>query len=788
VSEPPETPTPGTQLFASARAEPRSRRPTDVALAIGAVVGVAITWAWSASAAGFDAALDGLLAEMPGFLDPLWRLAFWAPIVHALVLLVVATVRRRLTLTRDLLLAAVLAMLFAAAVVALAMDDGRTMLELLTDVDGPPVLPPTVSAVAVAVIATASPHLSRPMRHLGRWLIGTQVVASLFLTVADLSGALAGVGIGYLAAALVHLMFGSPGGRPSTTRIRGALADLGVTMTELEPPSMLAQGQVVLAGADVEGPLIVKVYGRDAWDAQVITDLWRWLWYRGANRTARSSRIELVEHEAFATLMAERAGVRTARVVTAGSAGSGDALIVSRPAGTPLGLDQATTDTTNLDVGSLWDQLEALHRCGLVLGQVDIDRFVVGQAGEFGFGDLSTASVVRQPGDRSYDRAQALMLALVLQGEDAAVATARAALGDEALAEALPYLQGPGVPPLLRRVIDRRKIRLDAVRKRTGELIGVEEPELAKLQRVTWKSLVGVALGVVAVSSLLGLFADIDMEAFLAALRDAHWGWLLGALVIAQAATVPTAIGTLGSTTQVLPLGPLVTLQFAIAYINLAIPSTAARVAVNMRFLNKFGLTTTAAASAGVIETGAGLLVELGLMISTVLLADLELQVIGDGGDESQLSTVVLIVVVAVLVVFLVPSARARISAVITDVRSAATVLRNPVKLLQLFGGNLLNRVALALALGACVMAFGYDVSVAELIFINTAVALFAGLLPIPGGVGVAEAGLTLGLTWAGVPEELALPSALAYRFVTFYLPPLWGWFSYRWLTQHHYL
>ncbi len=686
------------------------------------------------------------------------------------------------------MLAALLALLFAAVVVELAMDDGRTMLELLTDVDGPPVLPPTVCAVAVAVIATASPHLSRPVRHLGRWLIGLQVVASLFLGAAELSGALAGVGIGYVAAALVHLLFGSPGGRPSTTRIRGALADLGVTVTELEPASMLAQGQVVFSGADAEGPLVVKVYGRDAWDAQVITDLWRWLWYRGANRTARLSRIELVEHEAFATLMAERSGVHTARVVTAGAVGSGDALIVVRPVGVPLTIGDTGVDTTGIDVGSLWRQLEKLHACGLVLGQVDIDRVVVGHDGAIGFGDLSTASVLRTPGDRSLDRAQALTLALVLQGEDAAVATARAALGDEALAATLPYLQGPGVPPLLRRVIDQRKVKLDAVRERIGELIGVEEPELAKLQRVTWKSLVGVALGLVAVSSLLGLFTDIDIDAFLAALGEAQWGWLLAALLIAQAAVVPTAIGTLGSTTQVLPLGPLVTLQFAIAYINLAIPSTAARVAVNMRFLRKFGLTPAASVSAGVIETGAGLIVELGLMVSMVLLADLEFQVTGDGGDDGQLGTVLLILAVAVVGVALVPSARKRITAMVGEVRSAATVLRNPVKLLQLFGGNLVNRVSLALALGASVIAFGHDVSVAELIFINTAVTLFAGLMPIPGGVGVAEAGLTLGLTWAGVPEELALASALAYRFATFYLPPLWGWYSYRWLTQHHYL
>ena len=71
-----------------------------------------------------------------------------------------------------------------------------------------------------------------------------------------------------------------------------------------------------------------------------------------------------------------------------------------------------------------------------------------------------------------------------------------------------------------------------------------------------------------------------------------------------------------------------------------------------------------------------------------------------------------------------------------------------------------------------------------ELILINTVVSLFAGLLPIPGGIGVSEAGLTLGLTAAGLSSEIAFAIALAYRMVSFYLPPIWGCFSYRWLIS----
>jgi glycosyltransferase 2 family protein len=57
-------------------------------------------------------------------------------------------------------------------------------------------------------------------------------------------------------------------------------------------------------------------------------------------------------------------------------------------------------------------------------------------------------------------------------------------------------------------------------------------------------------------------------------------------------------------------------------------------------------------------------------------------------------------------------------------------------------------------------------------------------LLPVPGGIGVAEGGLMLGLTKAGVPAEPAFAVVLMYRTATFYLPPVWGFFSMRWLQR----
>jgi uncharacterized membrane protein YbhN (UPF0104 family) len=54
--------------------------------------------------------------------------------------------------------------------------------------------------------------------------------------------------------------------------------------------------------------------------------------------------------------------------------------------------------------------------------------------------------------------------------------------------------------------------------------------------------------------------------------------------------------------------------------------------------------------------------------------------------------------------------------------------------------------------------------------------------------MGVAEAGLTAGLQAIGIPSAAAMSTAIAFRLVTFYLPPIWGGLAMRWLRGNEYV
>ena len=61
-------------------------------------------------------------------------------------------------------------------------------------------------------------------------------------------------------------------------------------------------------------------------------------------------------------------------------------------------------------------------------------------------------------------------------------------------------------------------------------------------------------------------------------------------------------------------------------------------------------------------------------------------------------------------------------------------------------------------------------------------------MIPVPGGIGAAEAALSSGLIATGVDQSTAFAVALTQRLSTFYLPPIWGYVSLRWLSRKGYV
>jgi uncharacterized protein (TIRG00374 family) len=782
----------GPRFFATPADEPRARRASDVTMLVTTTFALVAVSAAAEPRPGISRAVAQLLAALPDLLDLVWQLAADLLIVLAVALLVTALVRRRLAVARDIVLAAALALAVSFVAGRIVIGSWPDVWDAMRAAGPPPWYPAMRIALPAAAIATASPHVTAPVRRLGRWVIGVAMIGLVALGASTPLGVLAGLLLAGAAAAAVHLVFGSTAGRPGLGVVRDALDDVGIDVVALAPASRQQSGAFVVSGTEADGgALAVKVYGRDAHDAAVLSTLWRTIWYRDAVDPLRVGRARQVEYEALVTLLAAQAGVVTDTVVSAGETVENDAVLVLRTRGRPL----EATDESDDVVVALWELLARLHRAGIAHGRVDLGHLFLTPEGELGLRDFRSAALDSSPTQRTVDRAQALVTSVMLVGQERAVALAGRCVAPDVLAAMLPVLQRPVLTPDQRRRVAADKIDLNGLRAGVAASIDSELPALQELRRVSPGSIVRVVLPAAAVLALFSMLTGLDLAELGELLREASWWLLLAGVVLAQAPRLSQAVSTLGAAPVQLPLGPVYALQLAVSYINLAIPSTAGRVAVNIRFFQRHGMAPGTALAAGALDGVSGFVVQAIVLVTIILLTPASLDIDARAAVDSAAWLIIVALVIAaaaIAVVLLVRRVRRfalgwarRLTA---EAGHALRGLRSPRRLALLFGGNLATEVLFALALGTFVAAFGHPIGFGELLLTNISVALLAGLLPVPGGIGVAEGGLTFGLVQAGVPEEAAFAAVLMYRMATFYLPPLWGYVAMRWLERNEHL
>jgi glycosyltransferase 2 family protein len=795
--DPPASPPPGADsdhswtvaLLTTAEAGRRNRRTIDAVFLVGAAILAALSAVIASAASTHDEDVAHALITVFGWAEQFWRIAFVAVLGLALVIVVDVLVRRRWSLARDLLIA-VIGVVGVGVILGGAIESDWAPVEFhLLSQWGYPELR---LATATAVIVVASPELVRWARVLATWLIPLASLGAVVIGVALPSGALAEFALGAGVGALVMLVFGSAAGVPPTEHVRNAMSALGIEVRGLAPATRQRVGCAEYVGTDVEGhALKVRVLGRDAQDTQRLARRWRSLAYRDPPRSVAVGRLEQVEHEALATLMAAQAGVRVPEVVMAALGPYGDALIVTRqPDVEPLECsspDQVSDETLE----ELWRQVARLHKAGIAHGRLNASNVLLVDDSPM-LVDLSAATLGAPQSSLDIDVAELAVACTVLVGPERALRKAVDAGWANVLARVLPYLQRAALTPHLRDLARSHEVRLKDLRAATAAATGQEAPEVAPLRRARPQDLLLTASLVFAAYLLITKLAEIGYGTIAHELREADVVWVVVGLILAQAALIGSGVSVRGAVVTPLALLPCVVLQSAIKFINLTVPSSAGRIGMNLRFLQRMGVPRAEAAAAGAIDDVSETIVQAALFVMTLPFVKVAVdtsQFHVGSPDRRLVAAIAAAVVLTVVVVLAVPKVHAK---VVPGVRSALaglwSVARMRRKRLELFGGNVASELCYAIALGAVCLAYGIHLNLAELVFVNTAASVLSSVIPTPGGIGAAEASLSAGLIAMGVDEPTAFAIALTQRLCTFYLPPIWGFVSLRWLTRRGYL
>ncbi|HEX6287142.1 MAG TPA: flippase-like domain-containing protein [Acidimicrobiia bacterium] len=771
----------------------RVRRPRDV---IMAVVGTALT-IWAVAAVDrlpdWAISLTELVATAPDWVTSLLAVGYLLSLLYSVVVLggVVLRAKTRNGALRDVILVVTISVALA---VLLSWLVNRGWPYFLPEIDlenAEPRFPVTRVTVVTGLLVVVSTYLTRPLRRFGWLAILITAIAAVGLGYGSPIHVMGSFGLGLAAAGLLQLAVGTPRGYPAPDAVAQGLAGLGVPSTELKASADQTWGLVRFDATGTDGTAIdLKVYGRDAFDSQLAAKLWRTLIYKEMSRTISYSRLQTVEHEALVSLMAARRGVSVPDLLAVGNASAEIALIAFAHAGEPLAVLEPEAVSDDFLV-AVWRQVGTMHGGSVSHGRLNTKTVSIANGSPV-FTDFDLGSLAPGDDDRAGDTVELLFSLSLLVGHERAVRTALDGLGRDSLIAVLPYLQVPAVSATSRRQVDKPKQIVNALRDEILEMTGATAPPRVELRRVTLKSLGTVLLLLLVAYALLPLLTEVDYAQIWDVLQSADWMLLVLGVIVGHLQFFPSATATMFAVPATLPFWPLVTLQTASQFISLAIPSSAGRVAMNAAFLHKFGVPVTVALAQGAIDGFSGFLVQVLILLVVLLTGDVDLGLSIDPSDLPWLiilAVVVGVVALAVLLVLRVQKLREKVLPVVKQAWGALmVVLRQPSRALGLLGSNFVYWNTLGLTLWVLLDAIGSPIGYGSALFVAVGTSLFAGFMPVPGGVGVAEATMVALLATFGVDQAAAFAATAVYRAATFYLPAIEGMFGTRWLRSNDYI
>jgi uncharacterized protein (TIRG00374 family) len=646
-----------------------------------------------------------------------------------------------------------------------------------------------------AVFIAGSPWLSRRWRRAG-WIFIAATVAARVLSATEVPLRLGMMlTLGAASGSLALVIFGAPRRRVNTETVKRSIEVAGLPVGRLDRLSADDRGVPKFVVLDEDGPelfvpeLFVKVLGRDQRDSDLLITTWRSLKLRGlGDDTPKGSPGRVVEHEALALALFRSAGVRvpTAEAVTR-TVDDAAVLVTSYVPGRRLDeLDTAEIDETLL--ADLWSQVAVLQHRRLAHRALHPSNVLVTSDGTV-LTDLRQADIDATDEVLGADVAELLGSLAAIVGPERAVAAAAQALPPDQLARAVPLVQPAVFRPSTRRALKEAKDVTGAkdvkqaaedLRNRLADVAGIDQVQLAPINRITIKGIVSLVGSCVLGYYIISLAAN--WEDIWQSFQEANLVYVLPVLVLAMATYFTGALSLMGAVTTRLAFLRTTAVMFGQSFLNRFTPANAGGMAMRVRYLQLNGQDTTVAAAAIGLTSAAS-----GMVQGVLIVVFLVWGGASDSFTDFQLpdfGTIAIFIVgiglIATAILFTHwgrTVVRPWIGGAITKVRTTfGELAKDPGKMAMLFGGALAGKLCNIVAFWLSCLAFDVDISFPKAGALFMIANTIGSAVPTPGGVGGIEAALTGVLIGFGVDNATAAAVVLFFRILTFWLPTLPGY------------
>lgn len=653
------------------------------------------------------------------------------------------------------------------------------------------------SAVTIAQLAASFVILGvfvpNRWRRTGSVLLTALVLVRLLISAVFPINVFIALPVGAALGAGLLFALGRPDRRPTPDGVRAALMDSGLPIASVRRAKVDARGSTPYFATLEDGQgVFVKVLGEEERSADLLFRIYRFLRLKnvGDDRPFSSLR-RTVEHEALVSLYARDVGILTPRMRGVVDVGSGS-MLLAQDMIDGKSLDALADDEVTDDImRATWRQVALLRKHRIAHRDLRRANVFIAADGnpwmiDFGFSELAASDTLL-----SADVAQMLASFAVVASPERTVDCAVEIIGTEALASALPRLQMPALSGATQSALKHQKGRLSALQQEVARRCNVDHVEYEPLVRVNRKTVFMVAVLAIATWVLIPQFADLP--SIVDQIKDANWSWFPLVLAASVVTYIGATISLTGAIPNHLPAVPTFATQVGSSFCSKLAPAGLGGMALNVRYLQKQGVDEPVAVSGVGLNSAAGLVGHVTLILIFLLWAGKD--AFGGFSLPDPKWILVGLAVVAVLgaVMMAIPASRRLIVTKLVPilqraVHGMAGVFKRPAKLAVLLLGSLTVTLSYLIGVYFATQAFGGGLPLATVGAVYLAGAAIATAAPTPGGLGAMEAALIAGLVAAGMKNSTAVPAVFLFRFATFWLPILPGWLSFMWLQRRDYI
>lgn len=267
------------------------------------------------------------------------------------------------------------------------------------------------------------------------------------------------------------------------------------------------------------------------------------------------------------------------------------------------------------------------------------------------------------------------------------------------------------------------------------------------------------------------------------ALKGANKTWVLAAIVVFFSGVPVLAWQYLELALKPIKFWLTWRVQMAGLFVSKLLPSSLGTITLNMYYFTKQNHTPVQATTVMAMN-GLTSGIAYGILILIAIISAGASAFTGQVDSTDLPIKLIIGIVIALIVIGFILYKIPKINAVIKKyagqlVRDLKDYRKHP---RAVYMGILLNGIGSAtslFALFASAHAVGVNISLAEALLAYTFGNIAAGLVPTPGGLGAAEAGIYAGLVVVGVDTTSAVTITLLYRLISYWLPILPGYYYF---------